>query len=166
MCEKIKNYFNWNEVCIFQEICQTFTFITVINSFMMILNIDTPKIGEFAYVHILMRLLIISIIILIFDFRHIPQEIKQTISSIKNVLKVSVKEIGMSLYRNIIKEKFNTITTAFTLLTIIVCLFNIFIVREPKGGPGFYFSLLILWGIVIIIVLLISCINMAMNKEK
>lgn len=166
MFEKVKNYFNWDEVCIFQEICQTFTFITVINSFMMILSIDTPKVGEFAYVHILMRLLIISIIILIFDFRYIPQEIKQTINSIKNVSKLSGKEIAMRVYRNIIREKFNTITTIFTLLTIVICLFNIFIVREPKGGTRFYFSLLILWGIITIAVLLMWFLHRVIKKKN
>lgn len=166
MFEKITNYFNWDEEYIFEEICQIFTVITVLNSFMMILNIDTPKVGEFAYVHILMRVLIISSIMLIFDFRYIPQEIKQIISSIKNISKLSGKEIAIRVYMNIIREKFNTVSIVFTLLTIGYCLFNIFIVKEPKGGAGFYFNLLILWGIVTITVLLMWVLHRMMKKKN
>ena len=166
MFKSIRQYLSWDESYIFEEICEVFTVVTVINSFMMVAGIDSPKSGEFAYIHLMGRLLIISAIILIFDFSYIVKEMRTIIKSIKSVLALSAKDVGIGLFQTIIRKKISTISTVFTLLVLILCLINISIIQEPKGDSELYFSLLILWGTITISVFLIWLLDKILKANK
>lgn len=148
---KVKKFWRWiiGDQDIIVEISEAFTIVTVINSYMMISGMDKPKIGQFAYVHLLMRLAIITVVCVIFEDESIFQAIKRRIVKLKNLNRINLKEI----YKNVLKNKFGSICTIFTLITVIICLVMIFGVNTPKGGAELYYNLIILFVVISIIVL-------------
>lgn len=62
--ELFKKIHTWfNEGTVVEEVSNIFTFVTIINSYMMVAGWDQPKLGVFAYVHLLSRLAIIMVVI-------------------------------------------------------------------------------------------------------
>lgn len=140
------------------DICEVFMLVTVVNSFMMVLTIDIPKIGKFSYIHLLMRLSIISVIMIVFRGSKFSQDIKNIITTIKEISS-SRNNIKKSIEKNIIKYKYRTIYLLFSTITITTCVTSVLFLPNPSGGIGLYFNLLIMFGIVSILILLISIIN-------
>lgn len=165
MLEKLKKYLSWDNLYIFEEICGLYAIVTVINSSMMVLNIDTPKNGEFAYVHLLSRLLIISVVILIFDFRYIMQEIVQLVKTIKEISGLSPRAMKEKIYEAIIRTPFCTINTIFTVAIIVLCIVNISLISAPKGGTSLYFNLLLLYVLIAAFILAILLLSKVHKKN-
>ena len=76
---------------ILTEICSAFTIVTVINSYMIISGMDTPKTVRFAYIHFLISLVIISLVCFILERESIFQAIKRRVTEIKNIEGASIK---------------------------------------------------------------------------
>jgi len=148
---KVLRWFNDDEYMLTQ-ICELFTLVTVINSYMIVYINDEPKIGKFAYIHLLMRLLILSVIIMIWEEKLIFSEIKSIILSTKNISALSQKEIRTMAYKKIVNYKITTISVLFTSITISICVGRIVGANEPRGGTIFYFNLLLIFGIITTIV--------------
>lgn len=150
---KVRKLWRWiiGDQDIIVEISEAFTIITVINSYMMISGMDKPKIGQFAYVHLLIRLAIITVVLAIWEDESLFQAIKSRIVKLKNLNKINIKEI----YKNVLKNKFGSICTIFMLTTVIICLVMIFGVNTPKGGAELYYNLILLFVFISIIVLFV-----------
>lgn len=124
----------WEDKTPLEAICESFTIITFINSIMMIIGYDTPKEGVFAYVHMMMRLGIITMIISLIMWEDV-------LGILWNKrLKNNLKEFFENLYKNI----FKFISVFFTVIVTIYCSLIIIFQRifNPTGGIGFYQLLL------------------------
>lgn len=120
-----------------QAIAESFTIITAINSLMMIIGYDIPKQEVFAYIHMMIRFFIISIIIIIIMW-------KDTLRYIKNPIN----------FKNLPHQLLSSISKLFTFITISYCIFMIIFqsIIEPAGGILFYQILLGILAFSIIIV--------------
>jgi hypothetical protein len=124
----------WDDETPLRAICSTFTIITVINSLMMITGFDIPKQGLFAYIHMMSRLMIVSLIIGLMMWKDVWVSIKNT----------GVRAFFIGLYTKI---KNGALPVLFTFLTAVYCLFMIVFASflRPSGGINFYRSLVILF---------------------
>ncbi|KAB3535736.1 hypothetical protein F8154_05400 [Alkaliphilus pronyensis] len=124
----------WGNETPFEAICESFTIVTAINSIMMLTGHDTPKEGVFAYIHMMLRLLIISSIITIWMWKDILQWVK------KSTFRFNIK----SLYQLSKKHFFASISKLFTIITTVYCILVIAFYRilNPAGGIAFYQTLL------------------------
>lgn len=130
----------------YECVCVVFTVLTIVNSFMMITNIDVPKQGVFAYIHMLSRFLIISLIVAILFYKEIIESFRNLKPSIKDLFTLQGKDFVVSSSK------------IFTNITILYCITMIAIqgIITPTGGMLFYKTLLI---IAIIIVLIKKCLH-------
>ncbi|MCD5414003.1 MAG: hypothetical protein LR001_03230 [Clostridiales bacterium] len=151
--KKIKSIYRWfaDEESVFAEICGVFALITFANSYMMVSGMDTPKVGRFAYTHLLIRLKIIFIFFLIWDYKAILSEIKRHMKKLKGLPNIKFKNI----YKNVLKNRFNSICITYTSTIVIFCIIMIFRVCEPRGGAGLYFNLILLFTFITITILLL-----------
>ncbi|WP_209661436.1 hypothetical protein [Acetoanaerobium pronyense] len=143
----IKEYFD--RVTPYETIGISFTLLTIINSIMMVTGVDTPKEGVFAYVHLMMRLSIITLIVVLISFRDIKtslNEFKMENISLSNILYAPRKDSIIS------------ISKAYTNISILYCLTMISLQRKftSLGGINFYLSLLVLWLIISILRIITS----------
>ncbi len=120
----------WKSQKPFQLICAIFAAVTVVNSLMMLTGYDIPKQGTFAYIHMMIRLLIISVIIAVFMWRDITKQLRQINRSA--IIHVFLPNIQSSLV--------SAAFTFFTFITLLYCLVVILFSRmsEPTGGVLFY----------------------------
>lgn len=63
--KRVLRWFTKNKRGIVEQIAVVFAFITVVNSPMMVVGWDQPKAGSFAYLHLLGRLGIITLIVVL-----------------------------------------------------------------------------------------------------
>jgi len=128
-----------------------FAAITIVNNFMMISGNDTPKIGTFAYVHLLIRLLIVTLATTLIMIKPISKRIKDIIQNTrKNPLNI---ETLMN------KITINPLVHSFVLFTYITALGCIIMVMlspliQPEAGYNLYASLLFLYSIILIYTLI------------
>lgn len=146
------------------DICEVFMLITVINSFMMVMSIDTPKIGEFAYIHLLMRLTIISTVMSILKGKRVLQDFKSIALALKKSNGLSAKDVTQSISNNVLQNKYRTVYVLFTTLTIIICILSILFLPNPLGGVRLYLNLLIMFGVIITLIFFISIIHRLVTR--
>ncbi|MFG6102926.1 hypothetical protein U2F10_11780 [Leptothoe sp. EHU-05/26/07-4] len=115
-------------------VSDAFSVVTVINSFMMVNGLDTPKEGQFAYVHLLMRLGIITGIWVVFDFSY-------TISSTKEFF----RDLRAGLGRYIRHNVYDAIAITYTSLIVLLCIAGSTSLFPLHGGRGLYQGLLLLF---------------------
>lgn len=125
------------------QVSVVFTTITLINNIMMITNIDRPKEGLFAYVHMMIRVAIITTIVLI-TMNKVVQWTK----------KVSFLKIGIVFTNFVEKHKLLAISVMFTLFSIGYCITIILFsgLLQPKGGIEFYIIQLLMLALFSVIV--------------
>ncbi|SKC82141.1 hypothetical protein [Maledivibacter halophilus] len=151
----IKKFWRWiigYEDTLIETICEAFTIITVINSYMMISGLDKPKIGRFTYIHLLIRLTIISTVCVIWDYEDAFQSIKKYITKMKNIkgiAKINIKKI----YKNVLENKYNSICVIYTFIIVSICLVMALGPYVPKGGVKLYFNLILLFAFISITIL-------------
>lgn len=153
---KIKSIYLWvvGDDSFLAGICGAFTLVTVVNSYMMVSGTDTPKVGRFAYMHLLLRLTIICIAFSIWDYEEMFAEIKthtKKLKNLKNLSNIKFKRI----YKNVLKNKFNSICITYTATIVFLCIVMISGIYEPRGGAGLYFNLLLLFVFITSIILLL-----------
>lgn len=134
-----KDYFS--KITPYETIGITFTLVTVINSIMMLTGFDQPKQGVFAYVHLMTRLGIISVIVIFIYFKEIIEGIK------------TIKLKNLSLTDLLYAPKKNAligVAKAFTTLSLVYCSLMIAFqgILPASGGRSFYLSLLIMLGLI------------------
>ena len=130
---------------VFLHIALGFTFITVINNIMMVTGIDVPKTGTFAYTHLLIRTLIVTVAVIIWMY-------KDVYYGIKSVFKLSKKPMIHTVAKAW-KAHGVLASTAmmFTTITVIGCLFMVIFsgLLNPQGGFNLYLSLIILFVVLL-----------------
>ena len=115
-------------------VSDTFSVITIINSFMMVTGLDTPKEGRFAYIHLLIRLGIITGIWVIFDFSY-------TIASTKAFFQDLRAGIGRYIRHNV----YDAIAITYTSSVVLLCVAGSTSLFPLHGGPALYQGLLLLF---------------------
>ena len=133
---------------VFATVSIIFLLLTVINSLMMLTGIDVPKDGVFAYVHMMTRLLIISLITSLIMWRSFLNAIKT----------FNINKIFKQFHENIHCKPISYIAKIFTIFTVAYCVFMISFqtVINPQGGSVFYIVLLLSVPIISIYVLMIK----------
>ncbi|TVP92058.1 hypothetical protein [Alkalibacterium sp.] len=137
----VKEYFN--RVTPYETIGISFTLVTIVNSIMMLTGLDEPKEGVFAYVHLMTRLGIITLIVILISLKEIKEGLEKF--SLKSVSPINV----LCAPR---KNAFIGVSKAFTTVSFLYCVtFIVFQVILPaSGGRSFYISLLIIWALILI----------------
>lgn len=157
-----RRLFRWfNELYIIEAIALFFTFITVINSFMMVVGWDYPKTGAFAYIHLMMRLAIITVIIGICDYK----EVIEWCRSFAGGKQKSIKEKRRHrFFQNVVPST----ALAFTGITIFICTGNILLQAwiKPEGGRELYRDLLLLFPITFILISLSSYLHRHKSRKN
>lgn len=136
----IKAYFT--EVTPYEMVGITFTLITLVNSIMMLTGLDEPKQGVFAYVHLMTRLGIISLIISLIYAKEIMLKMKQ------------FKPHKVSLSGVLYAPQKNTLVSVSKIFTNTVIIYSLTVITlqnvlDVSGGSRFYLFLLIIWGVVL-----------------
>ena len=125
----IKNFFTEKNAV--AGISDAFLIVTVANSFMMITGLDTPKEGQFAYVHLLMRLGIITGVWVVFDLSY-------TITSTQEFFRELRAGIGRYIRHNI----YDAIAITYTASVVLLCLVGSTGLFPLYGGRALYQGLL------------------------
>jgi hypothetical protein len=135
--EKATTWFG--ETTPLQAISEGFLMITAVNNVMMLTGIDVPKQGVFAYVHMLSRILIITIVVVALMWRDVLARLKT----------LKPRDDLHHFFQNAHRHVFASASQVFTLVTVIYCAAAILASRMMpiKGGATFYVVLLILMGL-------------------
>lgn len=166
MLKKVNRWFNQGSII--EEIVEVFSLVTIINSFMMLVGWDQPKTGVFAYIHLLTRLAIISVIIGLWRYKEIIKKLKRCMDQEKNICQFKKgKQIVKVWWDGIPTNKISSIALFFTAITISICLLRIMLhwVIEPLGGIMLYRNLLFLFVIVCALVTLFSLYKERIKKK-
>ena len=154
---------------IVEDVAIAFTFITIINSFMMVVGWDQPKEDAFAYVHLIARLAIIIVVIGVWEYEVILGEIRawfkrdKTSNGLRNGKQIKPKMTKMTS-----RSCVSLVSIVFTAATILISIVNILFLRiiEPAGGEELYRNLLFLFGLILTGVLAFSMYKRLGAKEK
>lgn len=125
----------------YETIAVAFTILTVINSLMMLVGLDEPKQGTFAYIHLLTRWGIIALIVLLISYREVIKQLKEY-----DLKTFTAADFLYSPRKNLLIS----ISKVFTHITLVYCLIMISF-QNPlpaTGGNTFYISLLALFAII------------------
>ena len=145
-----KKLIQWNEESgLLLHIAMLFTAITVVNSLMMVVGMDTPKTGTFAYTHLLVRTLIVSIASLAWMYKAVFQGIKHLIKE-KNIRALFDRQ---SVMHTLYARPFSTSMGLFTATVVTGCLCIVIFQRwiEVQGGSRLYLALLLWYGVLLVV---------------
>jgi len=128
-----------------------FAAITIVNNFMMISGYDTPKTGTFAYTHLLIRLLIVSLATSLTMIKPISKRINNMIHKTYNE-PLNIKNLMNAITINPLVHSF----VLFTYITALGCVFMILFspIIQPEAGYNLYASLLFIYSIILIYTLI------------
>lgn len=135
---------------------------------MMVVGWDQPKDGVFAYIHLLVRLTIISVIIGFWEYKEILEKLKRWIEKEKNISQFKKGKLIMKEWmEGIPGNGISSIAVFFTAITISILLIRIMFywVIDPIGRKALYKNLLFLFVIVCVGVTLFSLYKKQTTKK-
>lgn len=159
----LKAVHRWfDDSSIVEEIAQIFLIITVINSLMMVVGWDEPKEGSFAYVHLLGRLAIITIIVMIWEYEDILAFLKAWFHRGRRE-----KGIEVWLYRMRL-DSVSLVSVLFTVLVIILSIGSLLFqgLLEIEGGVRLYRNLLVLFVALMVGCFIFSRVSAFAKREN
>lgn len=171
MKEKLKKVYHWlfGDQGTLVGVSDAFALVTVINSIMMVTGFDTPKVGVFAYVHLLIRLGIIFAVFLLWDYDGVKSDIAYYTAKIQAFRQSPTLNVA-ALSTLIVKEKFNATCVAFMLAVVLLCVVTIagavLGIVAPTGGAGFYTNIIVLYVGIVVAVLVLSVIDRLKQSSK
>lgn len=135
-----------------------FTSITIINSYMMVVGLDQPKEGVFAYIHLLSRLTIIIVITGIWEYKVVVNRIRTWIIRKKDSDSFRKREVFGKPVKIVSRSYVSSISICFTVLVISTSIVNIIFqsVILPEGGKELYQNLILLFGVILLGMVAIS----------
>jgi len=122
------------------DICIAFALFTAFNSTQMVLGYDTPKEGTFAFVHLMLRLAIITFAFLIWDYEDAVADVKTAAGTLRDVLSAP-SDLVRTFLSALGEHPFKSLCVLFTCSTVVLCFVTIVLVPEPAGGPALYAGL-------------------------
>lgn len=128
------------------HIALMFTLITVINSIMMVTGIDIPKIGLFAYTHLLIRLGIVSVAGILWMLSSLILSRKE--ENPKTSWKPTLNNLSQKFISHPIVYSFNSFTLTVLIFILFVHFLSLF--TTITGGFYLYISLIIYYLICLI----------------
>ncbi len=147
-------WFSADERSIGEQIAQVFAVITVINSLMMAIGWDQPKIGSFAYLHLLSRLGIIVAVVVLWESSDLLVALRDRARS-GNPVSITMESLNNTIDRGIrilSRDRFSLVGVVFAA---VVTLFSVAMVVlqgviNPAGGMQLYVAIVAfyvaLWG--------------------
>ncbi len=131
-----------------ESVCEAFTLITLVNSLMMVTGYDTPKVGAFAYVHMLIRFLIVSMVIAVWKWEGVLKLGRDSIAALKGY---RGRQGLIRALSSVVHGGFLSATTKlFTFITVAYCIAMVLLssIVNPTAGAFFYMFLLALLAVI------------------
>ena len=152
----------WNrESGILIHIAMLFTAITVVNSAMMLVGLDTPKTGTFAYSHLLVRTLIVSIAGLAWMYKTVFEKVTRFIKEKNLQGLLDLKAVKKTMVTRPLSASAALFTLTVVLGCAVVVIFQRFI--DVEGGSRLYAALLILYGLLMAA---FTCVKIYFGRKK
>gem|GEM_PF-3502025 len=150
--EPFRKIYRWfDKGSLVETLAGTFTLVTIINSFMMVVGWDQPKEGFIAYVHLLSRLAIVVAIITVLRYEDVLDSLKAWLNRERNL---SGSRKGKPRFTRWIvrrvtasRNSFSSASLCFTIIVILLSVGSIVFQEwiEPAGGKELYRNLLFLF---------------------
>ena len=152
----LREYFE--RITPYETIAITFTLLTIVNSIMMLTGVDTPKEGVSAYIHLITRLGIITLVVITIFYKEIKERLKCFDHKELNLFDVM---FGHK------KDAFISVSKTFTNTIVLYCIMMITFQWsfDFLGGRNFYVSLLVVLGIITLIRVTSSLIGPFFRKQ-
>lgn len=150
----------WDESSFLGDVALLFTIVTVGNSVMMLTGLDEPKIGSFAYLHLLGRLGIITVVVGVFYLGEFGTRLTRWWNRTRqaghlNRARPSPRTVLNAALGFFLGRWLEGTARVFTAVVVTVCVvvFALAGVRPPAGGPGLYRDLVLLAVVVLAVML-------------
>ncbi len=163
---RLKGWYRWlfGDQGTLVEVCDAFTLVTVVNSVMMITGHDTPKVGHWAYGHLLLRLGIVLLIFTIWDARGVRDDLARYASVLRR-RSASIEHV-QRVPTSIVGSPFNAICVIFTAVTVFICVSTILVVPQPIDGAEFYAALLTVFGAICVFVIALVSVDKTRSRRN
>ena len=150
----------WDENPFFGDVAAVFAVVTVGNSMMMLTGLDEPKTGSFAYVHLLSRLGIITLIVGVFHLGDLGDRVGAWRDRARPAGRTDPTRSASHSVRDGVLGFFlggwlegTARVFAVVVATVCVVVFALSVVRPPAGGVELYRNLVLL-AVVLLLVML------------
>ncbi len=132
-----------------------FSFITLVNSLMMVTGLDTPKTGVFTYQHLLIRALIVTLVVALTMHRHLLawfRGLKRLTAQTQENRKKARYAQYVAFRRLLGARPFEATFSWFTILTLALCVGAILLnpFYGVAGGFGLYMALITLFLVLLV----------------
>jgi uncharacterized membrane protein len=150
----------WDASTYLGDVALLFTIVTVGNSAMMLTGLDEPKVGTFAYVHLLGRLGIIALLVGLFYLREVHERLARWRQPKRHAGHPDRPRRSPHTVLEAAIEFFfggwiNGTARVFTVLVATACALVLAAagLRPPAGGVGLYRNLVLLVGMLLLVML-------------
>lgn len=157
----------WAASTFLGDVALLFTVVTVGNSVMMLTGLDEPKDGTFAYVHLLGRFGIITVLVGLFSldeargwFARWRRQRRQP--SRGDLRRHSTRSAFEAIRRSLLRRGFDGAARVFAAVVVASCALTVALaeIRTPAGGPGLYRNL------VLFALILLPAMSLAARRER
>lgn len=147
----------WHEGRYLANVAGAFTVVTVVNSVMMLVGWDTPKVGTFAHVHLLSRLGIVAVVVALFHLDDLAAAVRAWRRRGRRARR-GVVGTGRHRLRSLGHRPIGAAFGAFTVATSVSCLVAVAWSpwQAPTGGRELYRNLLVLAAVLALLALAAS----------
>lgn len=163
--KRIKAAYRWlvGDEDTFVDLSIGFALFTVFSSVMMVTGHDTPKTGTFAYVHLLLRLTIIFVALLLWDFRGVVADLKCYVARAKTLGQVRPGHL-INWLKALPEHPLASACVLFTAATVLLCLVHILFVTQSVGGPALYLGLIWMFAVLYAVLLVSFALRRAVRR--
>jgi hypothetical protein len=153
----------WDASTFVGDVALLFFVVTVGNSVMMLTGLDEPKTGSFAYVHLLGRLGIITVVVALFHADELAERGRPWLGRVTQPdranrpprsRRTAVDGVVASVLRGGVEGS----ARVFTAVVTVICLLTVAFaqVRPPAGGSGLYRNLVVFAAVLLPVMLVAS----------
>lgn len=153
----------WDASTFVGDVALLFFVVTVGNSVMMLTGLDEPKTGSFAYVHLLGRLGIITLVVALFHADDLSERGRRWWGWARHPVRAhgplrpprtAVEGVVASVLRGGVEGSARVFTAVVTVTSLVTVAFAP--VRPPAGGSGLYRNLVVFAAILLPVMLVAS----------
>jgi hypothetical protein len=146
----------WDSSTFLGDVALMFTAVTIANSVMMLTGWDEPKTGTFAYVHLLGRLGIITVVVGAFhvdDARERLAQWREAVSAGRRGPQHARPAAIDAVFGSPRRTPVDITARVFTAGVVASCVLTLAIAgaRPPTGGPGLYRNLVVFAAVLLLV---------------
>ncbi|HSL58750.1 MAG TPA: hypothetical protein VK866_12970 [Acidimicrobiales bacterium] len=146
----------WEARTFIGDVTLGFTAVTVVNSAMMLTGLDEPKVGTFAYVHLLGRLGIVTVVVGLFYLDELRDALARGFRGAgrlrrqRRPRRATVDAMVRSAARAPVESAARVFTAAVAATSVVTVALAWVDVRTPAGGDELYGALVIVAGLLLV----------------